>query len=233
MSSKKTAKTAKTIQVKLTPKQASIASVSLMRGLDNAIEKSRRGTAELETLKSKVGSLSAGLSNLAAQPLPKPAQKSPAAKGATKPAAKAAPREKAVKPAPSKAAKPVLAKTSAPAKPKPSAPAKPKPSQKAEVKPSPAQSDDPFQKEPVDGRPSVRVATKEILAANGNRMRSDELRKAVCEKYGRYSNQTFYELFKKDPELSLEANYVSLTKAEKDMELVQRVERDRATASVV
>jgi hypothetical protein len=67
-------------------------------------------------------------------------------------------------------------------------------------------------------------------------MSSAALRKAVCAKYGQYSNQTFYEVFKHDPELSLANNEVSLvsaSKSEPDLELVRRVETDRATASVV
>jgi hypothetical protein len=242
MSSKKTSKKA---TVKLTPKQASIASVSLLKGLDNAIEKSRRGTAELESIKSRVGTLSAGLSNLASAPVAKPVPAKPAAKAAPAKAAKAAPAKSAAKAAKSAAkaktpakpavAKPAVAKT-APAKAAPAAkevPAKPA------AKPSPAAAAKPAQEEhkaPVSGRPSARVASKEILAANGGKMSSAALRKAVCAKYGQYSNQTFYEVFKNDPELSLANNEVSLVsapKAEPDLELVRRVETDRATASVV
>lgn len=243
MTSKKTSKKA---TVKLTSKQASIASVSLLKGLDNAIEKSRRGTAELESIKSRVGTLSAGLSNLASTPVAKPAAKAapkaaaakPAAKPA-RPAAKAAPA-KPVKPAvKAKApAKPAVAKA-APAKAAKAAPAAKEAPAKPAAKPSPAAAAKPAQEEhkaPVSGRPSARVASKEILAANGGKMSSAALRKAVCAKYGQYSNQTFYEVFKNDPELSLANNEVSLVsapKADPDLELVRRVETDRATASVV
>lgn len=249
MSSKKS-KT-KTATVKLTPKQASIASVSLLRGLDNAIEKSRRGTAELESLKSRVGTLSAGLSNLALAPSVKPAEKARAqAKPATKakptpgtalgaaPAQAKAPKAKAPKAKPAQA-KPAMkakpAKVKAPkAKTAPkAAPAAKEAPAKAESKPSPAPA---AHKEPVSGRPSARAASKEVLAANGGKMKSRDLREAVCAKYGQYSNQTFYEIFKHDPELSLVDNVVSFvpaTKAEPDLELVRRVEADRSTASVV
>ncbi len=225
----KTKSKAKNTQVKLTPKQASIASVSLLRGLDNAIEKSRRGTAELETLKSRVGTLSAGLSNLASIPA-RPAQ---AAKAAAKPKAPRPEKKAAAKPS---QAKPATAKQKAAPKAAPK-PAKATPAAK-EV-PAKAESEKPApaaHNPPVSGRPSARIATKEMLAANGGSMKSADLRKAVCAKYGQYSNQTFYEVFKHDPEISLVNNVVSLvrpSKEDSDMDLVRRVEADRSTASVV
>lgn len=241
MSSKKTGRTA---PVKLTPKQASIASVSLLRGLDNAIEKSRRGTAELETLKSRVGTLSAGLSNLASAPATKNSLKTSPAKPVKAAPPKPAKPAKPAKTVPAKVAKAAPTKAAPKAKPVPKpvvaksvkAPAAKEPSARTTMKPSSVTSASEEHKAPVSGRPSARLACKEILAMNGGKMSSAALRKAVCAKWGQYSNQTFYEIFKNDPELSLQNNEVSLVsapKAEPDLELVRKVEADRSTASVV
>ncbi len=179
--------------VKLTPKQANIAAASILRGLDNSINDAKKNVAKLEDFKAKVSNLSAGLSNLASAPPAKPAKPAAPAKPAkpAKAAAKPAPKAKPAAPAkPAKPAKPVKAAKPVPAKPKP-APAKPAP-----------KSDE--QKPPVQGRPSIRQAVKDLLRTlpAGTTIHTTEAYAKIVSKYGYWSKQTFYGLVNNDPEIS-------------------------------
>ncbi len=249
MSNKNKTKTTKaaTSTAKMTQKQAVIQAGNILRGLDNSISVGRRRVEEMETLRTKVSALALGLSNMtstatvaapkASKPEPKKAPPSaPKAGGqkatpkASKPAVKAA-APKASKPQPTKKDKASAKKDKAPAKPSAPKPAVSKPAQSKSAKSAAAI------KEPVDGRPNLRDATKEIIRESGPGTRKSVYDR-VTSKYGYWSKQSFYNLIKDDGDFKSENDILDLVsskakKADSDLDLVSKVEQDRSTAAVV
>jgi hypothetical protein len=173
----------------LTQKQAEIKGTSLIRGIDNSVARIRKETASIADATSQFKRVVLpALSNAAKKDKKDKKDKIPAkavatgldkavAKAVAK-AAKAAKKDKAVakkdKPV-AKKAKPVAKKA------KPTAQSPSKAAQQA--------------KPPVDGRPTIKEAIKEMIKEHGPISAADLWKKAV-DKYGYWSRQSLYNALK-------------------------------------
>ena len=172
----------KTTQKSQTPKQMAIKVESILRGLDNSQASIGKHQKKIDDGIEELKPLLAGLANAAtAKPAAKPVQAKPAAKAP-------APAKPAAKPQPAKAAK--AAKPAVkPAKPTAKAPKSAKPAKTAaKVKDG--------KKEPVPGRPILKEAIKEMIAAEGGKGPAAKLYHRAIDKYGYWSRQGFYAALK-------------------------------------
>ena len=153
----------------LTPKQAKIKAVSLLRGMDNSVARVKKEAASMADAASQLKKVLPALSNV------------------MKPAVNAAPK----KSAPKKSAP----KKSAPKKvcnPQKSAPKKGATKKSAAQNPSKAAQN---AKPPVEGRPTIKEAIQEVVQENGAIPPADLWKKCV-EKYGYWSRQSLYNALK-------------------------------------
>jgi len=204
---------------KKTPKQAIARINSLLKGIDNSVLVINKHKTVLNDAVKEARSLMGGLSNLQAAPAKKPEAKKPEAK----------------KPAPAK--KPALAKK--PVKKteiKKPAPAK-KPVKKTEIKkPAPEKSVPAKPGKPVEGRPSLKEAVKQIIVAGGNPMTAADIWKQATAKWGYWSRQSLYNVLKDEKSFSRAGEKFSMSRstvddAEAD-KFVQQVESNTVVSNV-
>ena len=136
---------------------------------------------------------------------------------AKKPEAK---KPEAKKPAPAK--KPALAK---------------KPVKKTEIKkPAPEKSVPAKPGKPVEGRPSLKEAVKQIIVAGGNPMTAADIWKQATAKWGYWSRQSLYNVLKDEKSFSRAGEKFSMSRstvddAEAD-KFVQQVESNTVVSNV-
>jgi len=217
---------AKTKAKKLTPKQAAVKASSLLKGIDNSVAVINKHHGIIKENTVQLRNVVTGLSNAAVQETPKP--KAPA-----KPKPAKAEKAKAKAPAKAKAAKAKAAKAKAAKK-----EAKAKPAKKGE-KPKAEESAKASakMKPPVDGRPTVKDATREEIAANGPDTKANLYHK-VTDKYGYWSRQSFYNALKDkksfrtvDGKIQVIGTPGAKTTDEEASRFVESVRKDQAVAS--
>ena len=116
------------------------------------------------------------------------------------------------------------------------APAK-KPVKKTEIKkPAPEKSVPAKPGKPVEGRPSLKEAVKQIIVAGGNPMTAADIWKQATAKWGYWSRQSLYNVLKDEKSFSRAGEKFSMSRstvddAEAD-KFVQQVESNTVVSNV-
>lgn len=203
-------------KVKKTPKQAIARINSLLKGIDNSVVAINKNKIVLNDAVKEVRSLMGGLSNFTAPA--KPQAKKPEVKKATpakKPETKPAKKPEVKKVIPAK--KPEVKKAS---------PVKLASTKPAATKPG----------KPVDGRPSLKEAVKQVILANNGTMSAADIWKQATTKWGYWSRQSLYNVLKDEKSFSRQGEKFALAHstvddAEAD-KFVQQVESNTVVSNV-